>query len=297
MHHGWIKLHRKIRNNDIFNDLQLLRLWMICLTEASHKAHELLVGKQVAKLHPGEFVTGRFDLHEMYNSGLKKKDRVSEITVWRWLKTLENGGFLNIKVNNKFSVVSILNWDIYQSNEQQIDQQMNNKRSTNEQQMITNKNGKEIKNEKNIDEYAHAVGESDGVPLTGHEGDRPLTEGGGEISHTPSMELENRFIQLRGKGLGLSALDYQAIDQVIDSGIPLEDALHFTKECFEQYQPRFPGDTISSFKYCAKYILGRYSKIQAENQQSVKTPSKSDYLDALNKWISEGGIPSEFPGI
>lgn len=146
---GWIKLHRKVRDNPIFNDMRLFRLMIICLTEASHKDHEQLVGSQLVHLKSGEFVTGRFDLHRMYLEGLKHSEYVSEITVWRWLRKLENLDFLNIKSNNKFTVVSITNWSLYQNDDQENEQQMNNKRSTNEQQMITNKNGKNVKNGEN----------------------------------------------------------------------------------------------------------------------------------------------------
>jgi uncharacterized phage protein (TIGR02220 family) len=151
---GWIKLHRKLRNNPIFNDPQLLRLWIICLTEATHKEHEQIVGKQTVKLLPGQFVTGRFDLMEMYNNGLKNADKIKgEKTVFRWLELLEKGGFLTINKTNKFSVVSIDKWAFYQGNDQENDQEMTNKRPSNDQQMTTNKNvnngenGKEDKKE------------------------------------------------------------------------------------------------------------------------------------------------------
>lgn len=69
---GWIKLHRKLRNNPVFNNPNLLRLWLICLTEASHTSRKQMIGNQVVDLSPGQFVTGRFDIAEMFNEGLKK---------------------------------------------------------------------------------------------------------------------------------------------------------------------------------------------------------------------------------
>jgi hypothetical protein len=146
---GWIKLHRKIRANPIFNDHQLMRLWLICLTEASHKERDQIIGKQTVRLSPGEFVTGRFDLTEMYNQGLKPKDKIKgDKTVFRWLETLEKGGFLTIKKTNKFSVVSIDNWGFYQDKDQQMDDEMTIKRPSNDHQMTTNKNVKKVKNER-----------------------------------------------------------------------------------------------------------------------------------------------------
>lgn len=150
---GWIRLHRKIRDNPVFNDFQLYRLWTICLTEASHKEHSQVIGKQVVKLLPGEFLTGRFDLHEMYNKGLKRSERVADFTVWRWLQTLEKHELLSINSSNKFTVVTVVNWRLYQDDEQesvqQNVQQVSNKCSTSEQQVCTNKNGKNVNNDNN----------------------------------------------------------------------------------------------------------------------------------------------------
>lgn len=151
---GWIKLHRKIRDSSIFNDHQLFRLWMICLTEATHKERDQLIDKQTVHLMPGEFVTGRYDIHELYNNGLKHSDKVTgEKTVYRWLEKLQSSGFLTIKKTNKFSIVSIDNWAFYQgddsNNDHQIDQQMTIKRPSDDQQMTTNKNVKNIENVKN----------------------------------------------------------------------------------------------------------------------------------------------------
>lgn len=144
---GWIRLHRKIRNNEIFNNHQLLRLWLICLTEATHKERDQIIGKQTVRLMPGQFVTGRFDIADLYNMGLKPSDRVKgEKTVFRWLENLEEWGFLTLEKTNKFTVVTIEKWGFYQSNvydnDQQNDHEMTNKRPTNDQQMTTNKNVK-----------------------------------------------------------------------------------------------------------------------------------------------------------
>jgi hypothetical protein len=141
---GWIKLHRKLQENPIYANPFMLKLWVHCLMKASHKEHKQLVGMQVVDLGPGEFVTGRDALAEEFNKGAKPSDRVSALSLWRWLKNLENMEMLNIKSTTKYSVISINNWNEYQ----ELEQQVNNKRTTNEQQMNTNKNEKNDKNEK-----------------------------------------------------------------------------------------------------------------------------------------------------
>jgi DnaD/phage-associated family protein len=143
---GYIRIYRKIRENPIFNDMELFRLWMICLTEATHKERDQQVGKQVVHLMPGEFVTGRFDLETIYNHGLKRDQQKSPKTIWRWLETLKNNEYLTIKTTNKFSIVAVLNWSLYQYSDHEIDQQVTNKRPTSDQQVTTNNNDLNVLN-------------------------------------------------------------------------------------------------------------------------------------------------------
>lgn len=139
---GWIKLHRKIVDSPIWNDPHYLKLWLYCLMKATHKPREVIIGNQVIKLTPGEFITGRKSLADDLNAGVKAKLKLNELTWWRYLNCLERMQMLNIKKTNKYSIVSIVNWHEYQETEHQ----MNNKCTTNEQQMNTNKNVKNVKN-------------------------------------------------------------------------------------------------------------------------------------------------------
>lgn len=133
---GWISMHRKLMKNPVWQDPNYLKLWMYCLFKATHTEHEQLVGNTLEKLEPGQFVTGREALEEDMNEGVKPKMKLSQSTWWRYLNNLEKWKMLNIKKTNKYSVVSILNWSYYQN----VEQQMNNKWTSNEQQLNTNNN-------------------------------------------------------------------------------------------------------------------------------------------------------------
>lgn len=56
---------------------------------------------------------------------------MSPSTVYRYMKLLEENNNISIKVNSKFSLVSIVNWELYQTDTEKV----NNKWTTNEQQM------------------------------------------------------------------------------------------------------------------------------------------------------------------
>lgn len=104
-----------------------------------------MVGLQEQTLYPGQFIFGRIKAAQELG--------FSESKTYRLINKLKNMGNLDIKVNNKYSVITIVNWSYYQGqdddSEQQVEQQMNNKRTTNEQQMNTNKKDKKEKKEKN----------------------------------------------------------------------------------------------------------------------------------------------------
>lgn len=142
---GYIKLYRQTLNSAIWQDPYYLKLWMYCLMKASHKKREYLLGNDMIELNEGEFVTGRNSLEEDLNKGMKPKQKLSESTWWRYLINLEKWEMLNIKKTNKYSVVTVVNWSLYQGSEQQL----NNSWTTDEQQLNTNKNVKNVENVKN----------------------------------------------------------------------------------------------------------------------------------------------------
>lgn len=149
---GWIKLHRKLLDSPIFQNEKLFKVFAYCLMKASHKEHTQLVGRRVVHLQKGQFVFGRKRASEEL--------RLKESTVRDYVKLLEKLGTIDIKSDNKFSVITVVNWAIYQNDEEISDSkndkksttnqhQMDNKSTSNQQQINTNKNVKNEKNDKN----------------------------------------------------------------------------------------------------------------------------------------------------
>lgn len=84
-------------------------------------------------LKPGEFIMGREEFG--------KKIGVSGSTAWYWLNQFKVDNMIDIKTTNKGSVVSIKKWNTYQKADNNID----NRKTTDEQQMNTDKNVKNVK--------------------------------------------------------------------------------------------------------------------------------------------------------
>lgn len=153
----WLKLYRKLLKSPIFENEKALKIWIWCLLKATHIEREQLVGQQIIHLEKGQFIFGR----EKASEELK----MTESTIYKYIKLLEKLQMISINSNNKFSVISIEKWEDYQDKKQQE----NNKVTTKEQQSNTNKNVKNIylyllnkyrvENRSNFSEYMKKVRE------------------------------------------------------------------------------------------------------------------------------------------
>jgi len=88
-----------------------------------------MINGRVITVMPGQILTSR--------KSLSAKTGVQESKVERILKLMQNEQQIEQQGTTKFRVISILNWHEYQSTEQQTEQQMNSKRTADEQQMNT----------------------------------------------------------------------------------------------------------------------------------------------------------------
>ena len=137
--HGWIKLHRQLLENHIFQNEKLLKVWIWCLLKAAHTGRAQVVGRQKIQLEPGQFVTGRH--------AAAAELGMAPSTTWDYLKLLEAQECISIKSNNKFSVVTVVNWAFYQGYNENSDSKIDNKSTANGQQIDTINN---INNDKNV---------------------------------------------------------------------------------------------------------------------------------------------------
>ena len=124
---GWFKTYRKIIDSPIFDNADALKMWTWILAKASHKDRVLIVGTQNVEIKKGEFIFGRKMAAE--------KLKYSENKTYRLLKLIEKMGMIEVKSNNKFSVIKVVNWGFYQDGSAQSEQQIDNKQTTDRQQI------------------------------------------------------------------------------------------------------------------------------------------------------------------
>ncbi|MDQ0246176.1 hypothetical protein J2S09_003763 [Bacillus fengqiuensis] len=93
-----------------------------------------------------------------------------------------------------------------------------------------------------------------------------------------ASNLEQLFLQRRGRGIHPSAKDLQAIQEVVQSGIPFEEAAKWLNEAFDFYEPKYSGDRIHSFAYVKQYIFHR-AYLKQEREQARRHGIEQGRID------------------
>src|SRR5690554_2729874 len=99
---GWIKLHRGLKGSAVAGHPEYLAVWIHLLMRASHSRHEVVVGRTVVTLEPGDLVFGR--------KKFSAETGVSESKIRAAIDVLKQLNQITIKPQSKFSIISITKW-------------------------------------------------------------------------------------------------------------------------------------------------------------------------------------------
>lgn len=166
---GWLKLYRSILDSAVFQDAEILKVWIWLLCNVAFEQHDTICYGKVIHLKPGQIATGRKKIAQCTD--------LNENKVYRALTVLKSLGNIEIKATNKYSIITVVNWDKYQdeNGKRTANEQQTNSKTTAEEQQenskrTQHKNGKKEKKEKNIyicsffqsvwDEYPKKLGKN-----------------------------------------------------------------------------------------------------------------------------------------
>ena len=148
---GYIKLHRKILESEVFANPTALKIWIWCLAKATFKERYIPVktgrGETTVKLNPGQFLFGRFKAEEELN--------IDGSTIYKWMQKFasEEYGMLKIESSSHYSIITLCNWESYNTLDDDKEQPSNNQVTSKEQpsnnQVTQTRKIKNVKNVKN----------------------------------------------------------------------------------------------------------------------------------------------------
>lgn len=138
---GWIKLHRKLTQWEWYTDSKMIHLFIHLLISANRQQGKWR-GIQVER---GQMITGINSLSEATG--------ISAQSIRTCLNRLKSTSEITIKSTNKYSMITICNYDSYQIEENKSTSKSTSKLTNNQQttnkQLTPNKNENNENNEKN----------------------------------------------------------------------------------------------------------------------------------------------------
>lgn len=130
---GWIKIHRKFLDWEWFNKSEAVHLFMYLVLKANHKDGQW----QGTDIKKGQFITSF--------GKISADTGISLQTIRTLLKKFEKSNEINIQTTNKYTVVTICKYELYQKENETINEQLTNEQQTTNKQLTTNKNDKNEK--------------------------------------------------------------------------------------------------------------------------------------------------------
>ena len=241
---GWIKLHRKFVNWEWFTDHKTSHLFLYLLLSANHEDNNWR-GQTIKR---GQLITGR--------KSLSDKTGLSEQNIRTCLDKLKSTNEITIKTTNKNSVITVLNYDLYQNKEtsnQQNNQQLTNNQPTTNQQLTTNKNDNNIKNVKNVKKFSFR----DSL-----------------LSLCNDSQIVDDYLQMRKTKRATNSLTaFNLLKNQFDkTGIPVKDIL---KICIKRDWKGFNADWLKNIEVDSSELI--YWRKKHENHDLYHESTKEEF--------------------
>ena len=145
MERGYVNLWRCSLDSRVFGNEGLWKVWTWCLMKASHQNRWVPIitgkGKTEIEVQSGQFIFGR--------KTAAKELLMTESTIRNRIEKLKSIGNISLKPDTHYTIITICNWERYQSNEKPKGQPKDNQRTTKGQPKDTDKNVKNVDNVEN----------------------------------------------------------------------------------------------------------------------------------------------------
>ena len=104
---GWIKIHRDIVNNWIYQDTEKFRWWIDMLFLASYEDNKVNVGSRIVEVKRGQFIGSL--------SFFMKRWGVGKERIINYLRLLQSDGMIDKVSDKNITLITICNYESYQN--------------------------------------------------------------------------------------------------------------------------------------------------------------------------------------
>ena len=139
MAYGWISIHRKIQQSDIWLDNEPFdkrSAWIDLIMIANHEDKQILFNGKFIEVKRGEKITSLKQLSDRW--------RWSRSKVKRFLNLLESGSMIELKTKQRYTSYKVVNYNVYQnediSKRNEVETNLKQSRDEGETKANTNNN-------------------------------------------------------------------------------------------------------------------------------------------------------------
>ena len=137
MNNGWIRLYRKIRDNPMWKKKPFSKgqAWVDLLLRANHKEGKVIVGTELIEVLPGQIFTSEKHLSEDWGwSRHKVANFLNALAGLNRMQTLRKSSAScqigTPKRTSKYTIITLTNWELYQSDDSEKDIKKDIKRTS-----------------------------------------------------------------------------------------------------------------------------------------------------------------------
>lgn len=139
MAYGWISIHRKIQQSDIWLDKEPFdkrSAWIDLIMMANHEDRQVMFNGKFIEVKRGEKITSLKQLSERWKWSRSK--------VKRFLNLLESGSMIELKTKQRYTSYKVVNYNVYQnediSKRNEVETNLKQSRDEGETKANTNNN-------------------------------------------------------------------------------------------------------------------------------------------------------------
>lgn len=273
---GYVRLYRKILDNPIiWKDSDHVAIWIYLLLNATHKEISVIFKGEKTILRPGQLIVGSKAIAEELNINYVKVHRV--LNDFKIEKQIEK------QASNKNSLITILNWEKYQSCEKQNEIQMKSSCNSDEIQMKNecNTTEKQLKNNCNSTEIQQeSKNQSEKQIITENALNTALNQ-----EETPTSEKQNE-IPMKNK--------CNSSEKQVKNNCNSSENKQECKECnnntssYSYLEEKYARMINSAEKELLDYLLETYDKdlvLEAIKQSAIMNKKNLNYAKGiLRNW-------------
>ena len=259
---GWITIYRKIQEKSWYKDSEYVHVWLHLILNANYTNKKIWINSKEVEVKRGQLLTSR--------KSISDKTGVQQSKIYRVLKRLENEQQIKQQKTNKYTIITIVNYELYQKSEQQNERKVNTNRTTNEQQSEHN-----IINNNNIPTTNNNI--NNFLENRGYGGKKPFIEDcfsfcEKEFGRTLSPSEYDKLAYWRDNWFDDEIINL-AIKKTTLAGVR---ALAYTEKIINSWHDK----GYKTYKECASE---NFKSNQTENKKIVKELEELENYDWLNE--------------